>query len=71
MSELQVGEYGTVSELWAKRADRRRFLDLGIFPGARIKKISASPLGDPSCYMINGTLIALRDRDAGKVELKF
>lgn len=39
---------------------RRRFLDLGITPGAGIERVMQGAFGDPTAYRIRGTLIALR-----------
>lgn len=44
-----------------------RFKELGIIEGAEIKKIMTSPLGDPSAYLVKGTLIAIRRSDASGI----
>lgn len=44
---------------------RRRLLDLGLTPGARLEAAFASPLGDPVAYRVRGALIALRREQAG------
>lgn len=67
MNELCVNESGVISALLCKGALRRRFLDIGLFKGSKVKKVSTSPLGDPSCYLINGTMVAIRRKDAAKV----
>ena len=41
----------------------RRFIDIGIIPGASIEKILISPFGGISVYYIMGTSIAIRDQD--------
>jgi Fe2+ transport system protein FeoA len=70
IDKLSVGEAGTVSALLSNDSMRRRFFDLGICEGARIKKISVSPMGDPSCYLVCGTMVAIRHRDASGVLIK-
>ncbi|MFC1544455.1 FeoA domain-containing protein [Gemmatimonadota bacterium] len=46
---------------------RRRFMDLGLTPGSRVKVDRAGPFGDPRAYRIRGTTIALRKEQAGLV----
>ena len=41
-----------------------RLAQLGYFPGERVKKVLESPLGDPSAYLVRGTVTAIRRRDA-------
>jgi len=44
--------------------ERRRLMDLGILPGARIEVAMPSPLQDPVAYRVRDTLIALRKEQA-------
>ncbi len=46
---------------------RRRFLDLGLTPGARIVPELSNFFGDPRAYRVRGTLIALRRDQAEKI----
>lgn len=46
---------------------RRRFLDLGLTPGASISPELANFFGDPRAYRVRGTLIALRNEQAEKI----
>ncbi len=50
---------------------KRRFLDLGFIPGAKIKCVLISPFKDPKAYKINGNIIALRDIDAKYIEVAY
>jgi len=43
---------------------RRRFLDVGLTPGAVVRCVGKSPLGDPRAYIVRGCEIAVRCRDA-------
>lgn len=45
---------------------RRRFLDLGLTPGARVSPELQNFFGDPRAYRVRGTLIALRQDQAAK-----
>ncbi len=46
---------------------RRRFLDLGLTPGARVTPELANFFGDPRAYRVRGTLIALRNEQAARI----
>lgn len=48
---------------------KRRLLDLGFVPGAEVKVLQKSPLGDPIAYQINQTTIALRKEQGQKIEV--
>lgn len=49
---------------------RRRLLDLGFVKGADIKIDLLNPLGEPHAYLIKGTSIALRKKQASKILIK-
>ncbi len=67
IEELDLNEIGTVKALLCKGEMHRRFLDIGLCRGTKVRKVSVSPMGDPSCYLINGTMVAIRKCDAMKV----
>jgi Fe2+ transport system protein FeoA len=46
---------------------RRRFMDLGLTPGALVRPELSNAFGDPRAYRIRGTLIALRKDQAAMV----
>ncbi|MFO7549110.1 MAG: FeoA family protein [Acidimicrobiia bacterium] len=43
---------------------RRRFIEMGLVPGARVTRLHSAPLGDPLVYAVLGTRLAVRSRDA-------
>lgn len=49
---------------------RRRLLDLGMTPGARIEPEIRNFFGDPRAYRVRGTLIALRREQAAQIWVK-
>lgn len=49
---------------------RRRFLDLGLTPGAIIHPELGNFFGDPRAYRVRGTLIALRKDQAAQIWVK-
>lgn len=49
---------------------RRRLLDLGFVKGTAIKIDLISPLKNPKAYLVKGTSIALRDKQASEILIK-
>lgn len=43
---------------------RRRFIEMGLVPGARVTRLRSAPLGDPLVYSVLGARLAVRRRDA-------
>ncbi|MDD4797342.1 MAG: FeoA family protein [Eubacteriales bacterium] len=69
LDQLPVGKTGEVCALHAAGQQRRRMLDLGLVQGTAVEALHSSPAGDPTAYLIRGTVIALRSRDAGAIEV--
>jgi len=69
LSELPVGSSCQIASLNIEGLTRRRMLDLGMVPGTFIECVRKSPLGDPVAYRVRGSLIALRNENANKVEV--
>lgn len=69
LDELQIGNCGTVYALNVTGNERRRLLDLGIVKGTMVTALMKSPLGNPIAYLIRGTKIALRRKDAARILL--
>lgn len=69
MSSLAVGEVGVISEVLTEGSIRRRFIELGMLPGAAVVCVGVSPLGDPRAYLIRDKIIAIRHRDADGVRI--
>lgn len=67
LAEVPVGHTVVVRGLSAAGGARRRLLDLGLVPGTVIRVVRRSPLGDPTAYLIRGSLLALRREDAARV----
>ena len=59
-----------VDTLNCNGAIRRRLLDLGIVKGTKISPILKSPSGDPTAFLIRGSMIALRKEDANLIFVK-
>ncbi|MBS3938421.1 MAG: ferrous iron transport protein A [Peptococcaceae bacterium] len=58
---------GSVGSLCAKSHTRRRLQDLGFVPNTEVEVLHKSPAGNPAAYGLRGTVIALRDDEAGQI----
>lgn len=70
LSELEIGERGTVVAVNGEGAIRRRLFDMGITPGAEVYLRKKAPLGDPIEIAIRGYELTLRKTEAAHVEIK-
>ena len=69
LSDLKVGQTGTVHHIATTGAMRRRLLDLGVIEGTKIQCVHKSPSGNPVAYTIRGAVIALRIADSKMIHL--
>ena len=46
-------------------------MDLGFTEGSIVKTVRKSPLGDPTAYLIRGSIIALRQEEAAQINTDF
>lgn len=67
LDNLELNHYAKVENINCDGIDRRRFLDLGIIHGTKLKPILKSPSGDPIAYEIRKSVIAIRSEDAKKI----
>lgn len=70
LHRLKTGERGIVSALELTGNMRRRMLDLGMVVGTTVESLGRSPSGDPTAYLIRGSVIAVRAEDAAKISVK-
>ncbi len=63
LSDLQPGQSATVRSVCAPDGMQRRLRDLGLIEQTRVVCLGRSPMGDPSAYLIRGSVIALRRCD--------
>ena len=68
-ADLAVGEVGRVLEVTGNDEISRRILEMGVTPGAKIRRIGAAPLGDPLEFELRGYRLSLRKNEALHVEL--
>jgi ferrous iron transport protein A len=67
LADIPIGVSVRIAKILTSGSNRRRLLDLGLLPGARIDIIRRSPSGNPTAYLIKGTIIALRNEDAAQI----
>ena len=70
LSQLKIGEQGTVVAVNGEGAIRRSLFDMGITPGAEIYLRKKAPLGDPIEIAIRGYELTLRKAEAAHVEIR-
>lgn len=70
MSDLKKGEKGTVIEINTKGLMRQRLMEMGLTRGIEVKFLRKGAFGDPTSYLIRGTMIALRKEEASEIKVK-
>jgi ferrous iron transport protein A len=70
LDELIGDERATVTSLDSSGAERRRLMDLGVLPGIVVRNVRRSPLGDPTAYLVRGSVIVLRRSQARGINVE-
>lgn len=66
LGELPIGGSATVVGFPARNGSRR-FVEMGLVPGAVVRAIRVAPLGDPTEYAVMGSRISIRRADADAI----
>lgn len=61
---------GVVMSLACDKAMRLRLNDLGLLEGSRIVCLYPSAFGDPKAYLVRGSILGIRNRDAAKILIR-
>ena len=69
LSKLSPGEKCRVLAMNANDALKARLTDLGFYPGETVEPLFRAVFGDPTAYMTQSSVIALRRADAEKIEV--
>ncbi|MBR2131668.1 MAG: ferrous iron transport protein A [Oscillospiraceae bacterium] len=69
LDALSVGRNAVIERINMPQEMAVRLQALGFIPGGRIRVVHESPWGDPVAYLVCGTVIALRRRDAKQIEV--
>jgi ferrous iron transport protein A len=67
LSQFQMGSLVQIEKVQLEGTMKRRLLDLGFIPGAAVKVLQKSPLGDPVAYQVSNTTIALRKEESSLI----
>ena len=70
LTALGIGECAIIEHILEHSLLYTRLTDLGFSNGAEIECLFKSPLGDPTAYLIKGTVIALRSNDAKNIIIR-
>ena len=70
LDRLLPGESAVLLRLEADCNIRRRLLDRGLTPGARVECLGISPGGDPRAFLVRGAVLALRREDCRSIILR-
>ncbi len=70
LSNMEIGERGTIKAVNGEGAIRRRLFDMGITPGAEVYLRKKAPFGDPIEIYIRGYELTLRKAEAARVEIE-
>lgn len=69
LESLKMGSTSRVSKINCDGYLKRRFSDLGIISGTKIKPVFNSITGNPRAYEVRGSIIAIRNEDAKNIQL--
>ena len=67
LDRLRINEIATVRSTELNGNMQRRILELGFVSGTSVQCVGKAPSGDPSAYLVRGTVIALRADDAAGI----
>lgn len=67
LNKTLEGQTVTVKKLLNNDSMRRRLQDIGVIEGTKILCLQKSFSGDPTAYLIRGSVIALRKEDSEKI----
>jgi Fe2+ transport system protein FeoA len=70
LSELAVGDCAEIVRVGAVGEIKKRLLEMGVVPGARLKVERLAPLGDPLEVFIMGYHLSLRMSEAREITVK-
>jgi len=70
LCDLKKGEIATVTDITLSGNIRRRLQDLGLIVGTKVECVLISYSGNPKAYRIRGALIAIRNEDAVKIQIR-
>lgn len=70
LDEMKPGSQGRIKRLSVRDKLGQRLMDMGIYPGLRLKVIRNAPLQDPMEVELDGYFVSLRHDEARFVEVE-
>lgn len=70
LTELPVGEQGTVVGVEGDNQASRRLMEMGVVPGALVRMIKSAPFGDPLEVRVRGYHLAMRRNEADQITIE-
>lgn len=67
LSRLSPGQCAMISHMELSDTLCQRLAAFGLYPGAKITAVFRSACGDPTAYLIQSSLIALRKKDTERI----
>lgn len=64
LSQMKENEMGVIAQISDNCAFERRFFDMGFVTGEQVKCMNIGLCGSPIAYLVHGSKIALRKKDA-------
>jgi ferrous iron transport protein A len=70
LDSLLPGQRGVIAALSGDDPVTVRLLEMGLLPGEEVELLGVAPLGDPLAILVRGARLAIRRRDASRVQLR-
>jgi len=70
LSDLTVGESGTLVSLDLPESVQNHLMHMGFVPNASVTALRRAPAGDPTVYGVDGMEIALRHETASAIQVR-
>ncbi len=70
LDSLRPGERGIIAALSGDDPVTVRLLEMGLLPGEVVEVLGVAPLGDPLAILVRGGRLAIRRRDAARIQLQ-
>lgn len=69
MSEMVIGEVGTVLSIKGRGNIQHRLIDMGVVKGTKVFVVKVAPLGDPIEIKVKNFELSLRKNEAAMIEV--
>ena len=69
LSDLAEGESAVIQSMPSGRSGLTRLREMGVVPGTAVTLVRRAPLGEPIEISVRGSHIAMRNHEAGFIEI--